>query len=304
MDNFDFGIVVPTYNHGKFLKGTLLSLLGQSYVNLKIVVVDDFSTDNTQEILKEFLNDPRISVIKNVSNLGESESVNVGWSALQTQFVAIVSADDPQNLNWAEDMFTSINNFPNFIGFYPNLQIIDGQGGFVKNVELDVWDTKTAIERLVCIASAGTIYNKSLLPPDFVPRNKDVKYPSDLIQILNMTQFGDLKKIANVYGVWRESADGMTATLGSINKAEELHNAIEWWLAQKSIPRLSINIHRLNANLYSQMWKLFRKELTFLNSISLLFKFVKPGYFLRPRAQFNILRAVLEHYLEKLSRSL
>jgi glycosyltransferase involved in cell wall biosynthesis len=298
-NKFDLGVVVPTYNHGKFLKATLLSLLGQSYADIKIVVVDDFSTDNTQEILREFQNNPRISVIRNTSNLGESEAVNVGWYALQTQFVAIVSADDPQNLNWAEDMFASIRNFPNFVGYYPNLQIINDEGDLIKNVALRDWDTKTAIERLVCIASAGTIFNRSFLPPHFVPRSKDVKYPSDLIQFLNITQFGDLKKVANVYGVWRESPEGMTATLGSIRKAEELHKAIKLWLSQGSISKLPINFDRLNANLYGQMWKLFRKELSIQDSFTNLLRYVKKGYFFSAKNQYYLARAIFEYKLSK-----
>jgi glycosyltransferase involved in cell wall biosynthesis len=301
-NEFDLGVVVPTYNHGRFLKATLLSILGQSYAEIKIVVVDDFSADNTQEILKEFHNNPRVSVIRNPTNLGESEAVNIGWSALQTRFVAIVSADDPQNLNWAEDMIASIKNFPNFIGYYPNLQIINDQGGLVKNVELGDWNAKTAIERLVCIASAGTIYNRRLLPPDFVPRSKDVKYPSDLIQILNITQFGDLKKVANVYGVWRESQEGMTATLGSIRKAEELHKAIKLWLSQRSFSRLPINFDRLNANLYGQMWKLFRRELSTKDTLFKMLNYVEKGYFFSPRNLLCLTRAILEYRLSKKSR--
>ena len=302
-NKFVLGVVVPTYNHGKFLKATLLSLLGQSYANLQIVVVDDFSTDNTQEILKEFLDNPRISVIRNTTNLGESEAVNVGWSELQTQFVAIVNADDPQNLNWAEGMFAVIKKFPNFIGYYPNLQIINDQGNFLKNVELRDWDTKTAIERLICIASAGTIFNRSSLPAHFIPRIKDVKYPSDLIHILNIIQFGDLKKVADVYGVWRESPEGMTATLGSIRKAEELHKAIKLLLSQRSISGLPINFDRLNANLYGQMWKLFRKELSISDSFSALLQYVELSYFLSPRNQYYLTQAIVEYLFQKLQKT-
>jgi glycosyltransferase involved in cell wall biosynthesis len=292
-DKFDLGVVVPTYNHGKFLKATLLSLLGQSFTSLKIIVVDDSSTDNTQEILMEFLTEPRISVIRNASNLGESEAVNVGWSALQTQFVAIISADDPQNLNWAEGMFSTIKQFPNFVGYYPNLQIINDQGSHIKNVELRDWDTKTAIERLVCMASAGTIYNKRLLPPSFVPRNKDVKYPSDLIQILNVARYGNFKRVENVHGTWRNSSDGLTATLGNVNKAEELHKAISNWLKQNA--ESVENLSRLHANLYSQMWKLYRNELSTLDAISRLRRHSGIKFFLIPNNQYNMGRAIIDY---------
>ena len=116
-ENFRLGVVVPSYNHAKFLQITLRSLLDQSYSNLQIVVIDDYSSDNTQEVLLDFKNEPRIRVLTNNSNLGESETVNLGWQVLQTEFVAVVSADDPQNLDWAEGVIKFIRSNPGFVGY-------------------------------------------------------------------------------------------------------------------------------------------------------------------------------------------
>ena len=130
-----------------------------------------------------------------------------------------------------------------------------------------------------------------------------MKYPSDLIQILNITQFGDLKKVANVYGVWRENPEGMTATLGSIHKAEELHKAIKLWLPQNNISSVPINVDRLNANLYSQMWKLFRKELSISDSFFALLQYVQPSYFLSPKNHYYLSQAVVEYFFQKLQKT-
>lgn len=291
------GVVVPTYNHGHFLRSTILSLLNQTYPRVQIVIVDDCSMDNTKEILDEFSLDPRVSVLRNSSNLGESQSVNIGWAYLRTQYIAIVNSDDPQNPNWAHDMMNFIKIHPDFAAYYPNLQIIDMDGNVIKNVRLAKWNNKMSTERLLCVASAGTIFNRVSLPHEFVPRYNFVRYPSDLVQILNVSRYGDFIRVDNVHGVWRKSSDGLTATLGSVRKAEELHGCISYWLKQ-NLDSIE-NLGRLYANLYSQMWKLYRKELPFFDSLSRLLKLSGLKFFLMPINQFNICRAILEHYNSK-----
>lgn len=49
-------IIIPTYNSGKFIENCLLSILKQSYTNIEIIIVDNFSTDNTKNISQNFTN--------------------------------------------------------------------------------------------------------------------------------------------------------------------------------------------------------------------------------------------------------
>jgi glycosyltransferase involved in cell wall biosynthesis len=297
--SFRLGVVVPSYNHAKFLPITLLSLLNQSHSNLQIVVIDDCSSDNTQEVLLGFRNEPRIRVVTNNSNLGESESVNIGWQALQTEFIAIVSADDPQNLDWAEEIMKFISSNPGYVGYYPNLQIINDSGVVTKIVKLRNWNSREARERLICIASAGTVFNRTLLPSDFRPRISGVLYPSDLIQLLNIANYGDLKRVDGVLGVWRESANGLTATLSGATKAQELYKSISSWIAENANTNSEVNTDRMKVNLYGQMWKLYRKDFSFNEALSQIQRYVKFTYFLSPRNLLNIIRAIWQYYFLK-----
>ena len=59
-------ILIPLYNAEEYLSDTLESIIEQTYKNIEIIIVDDASTDNTQEIVKKFQNnDNRIRYIKN-----------------------------------------------------------------------------------------------------------------------------------------------------------------------------------------------------------------------------------------------
>lgn len=71
------GIVIVNYNGAKFQNDCLKSLFDCGYANFKIIIVDNASSDNSMELLKEF-NDDRIVVIFNSENLGVAAGNNIG----------------------------------------------------------------------------------------------------------------------------------------------------------------------------------------------------------------------------------
>ena len=63
-------VLIPTYNVGKFVEKAIRSVMQQSYTNLEIIVVDDFSTDDTFSILQKLANeDSRIKLFRNKQNM-------------------------------------------------------------------------------------------------------------------------------------------------------------------------------------------------------------------------------------------
>lgn len=86
--------VVTCHNYGRFLDQALESLLGQSLRSWEAVVIDDASTDHTQEVLTQYLADPRLRAVQHPHNLGNIRSYNEGLEMLSGEFVGILSADD------------------------------------------------------------------------------------------------------------------------------------------------------------------------------------------------------------------
>jgi glycosyltransferase involved in cell wall biosynthesis len=69
--NILVSICIPAYNGGHLISRAIESCLNQTYTNLEIVIVDDCSSDNTVEIIKNFQSkDQRIKFFRNESNLG------------------------------------------------------------------------------------------------------------------------------------------------------------------------------------------------------------------------------------------
>ncbi len=86
-------VVIPTYNRAHLIKESLQSVLEQTLQPLEIIVVDDFSTDNTEEVVKS-LNSPLIKYMKNQRTKGANGARNTGIFLAQGEYIAFHDSDD------------------------------------------------------------------------------------------------------------------------------------------------------------------------------------------------------------------
>lgn len=88
-------VVVRTFNRADRVVNTIDSLRSQTYKNLEIVVIDDFSTDNTQVILMDLQNkDPRVKVFFNKLAKGAAGALQTGLNLANGQYIAFLDDDD------------------------------------------------------------------------------------------------------------------------------------------------------------------------------------------------------------------
>ncbi len=87
-------IIMPSYNTAKFISETIYSVLTQTYTNWELIIVDDCSTDNTDEVVKSFLSDDRIKYIKNEKNSGAAFSRNRALCEAKGKWIAFLDSDD------------------------------------------------------------------------------------------------------------------------------------------------------------------------------------------------------------------
>jgi glycosyltransferase involved in cell wall biosynthesis len=109
-----FSIVIPTYNHAIFLKRALKSIIDQSFKNWEAIIIDNYSTDSTQEVVMDF-NDPRIKYLK-VHNKGIiAISRNIGIQNAKADWIAFLDSDDWWTSNKLEVCFNKLNENIDFI---------------------------------------------------------------------------------------------------------------------------------------------------------------------------------------------
>lgn len=87
-------IIMPSYNTGRFIKETIESVLAQSYPVWELIIVDDCSTDNTDDVVNQYLADERILYIKNDTNSGAAVSRNRALREAKGKWIAFLDSDD------------------------------------------------------------------------------------------------------------------------------------------------------------------------------------------------------------------
>lgn len=87
-------VIVTNYNYSKWLRRCIRSLLNQNFNDYEIIIVDDYSTDNSRNILLEYKNHPKIKLIFNYINMGVGASSTIGAKSSLGKYIIRVDADD------------------------------------------------------------------------------------------------------------------------------------------------------------------------------------------------------------------
>ena len=87
-------IVMPSYNTANYIEASIESVRHQTYENWELIIVDDCSTDNTDEVVRPFLTDGRIRYLKNEQNSGAAISRNRALREAKGKWIAFLDSDD------------------------------------------------------------------------------------------------------------------------------------------------------------------------------------------------------------------
>ena len=88
-------IIMPCYNHGRFLSESIEGVLNQTYADIELIIVDDHSGDNSIDIISKYKGqDKRIISICHQKNLGVSKARNAGLAISRGEFIGFCDADD------------------------------------------------------------------------------------------------------------------------------------------------------------------------------------------------------------------
>lgn len=92
-DEPKISVVMPAFNEERTIERAIKSILEQTYENFEFIIVDDGSTDKTDEVLDKFI-DTRIKIVTNKFNIGVTKSMNIGIRASKGKYIARMDADD------------------------------------------------------------------------------------------------------------------------------------------------------------------------------------------------------------------
>jgi glycosyltransferase involved in cell wall biosynthesis len=110
------GVVIPLFNKGGFVRRAVDSVLHQTFTDLRVVVVDDGSSDDGVHIV-EHIQDPRLRVLR-AGHRGPGAARNLGMRSLDTDWIALLDADDEWHPTWLEKARIAVRGAPGVVAVF------------------------------------------------------------------------------------------------------------------------------------------------------------------------------------------
>lgn len=213
-------IIIPNYNHGKYLTQRINSIVEQTFTNYEIILLDDHSTDNSQEILMKYKNNPRISNI--IINKENSGSPFIQWEKgiklARGKYIWIAESDDYASPLFLEYTVNALENHPEACICYTGSNIIDGNGNLIKLDGFDKWkeDEHSYIfnshEYIKShLLHHNSIYNASMVLfkkegclSNIIPEYKKMRYAGDWLFWIEQCRKGDVIEIRKKLNYYRK----------------------------------------------------------------------------------------------------
>lgn len=163
-------IVTPSYNQGRFIEDTLLSVMNQDYPNVEHIVVDGSSTDNTIEVLKKYEGEYNLRWVSEPDE-GQSDAVNKGFKMAKGGIVGWLNSDDvyfdTTVISYVVDKFEELKH-ANVI--YGNFVVIDKSGSIQKVVRTLNWNYERLL-RSCFIGQPATFFRRKVVLENRLDKN-------------------------------------------------------------------------------------------------------------------------------------
>lgn len=226
-------ILTPVYNQGKFVRETIESVLNQDYANVEYIVLDDGSTDETPEILRAYA--ARLNAISH-PNMGETKTVNHGYSLATGDIVGVINSDDPLHARTAISRIVAcFKDNPDAVAVYPDWISIDSEGGVLSEAILPQYTIENMLEDFNVALGPGVFIRLDVLR-QLGFRNESIRYTGDLDLSFRLALQGKLAHVSEKLATHRVHAQAASSAAQGVVMANEVIALARRCLASPLLP--------------------------------------------------------------------
>jgi glycosyltransferase involved in cell wall biosynthesis len=138
-------VIIPNYNHERFLRKRLESVVNQSFRDIEIIYLDDASTDGSADVVKDFLGDKRIRSYPGLSNSGNPfNQWNKGVALARGKYIWIAESDDFAEPDFLEKLLPQLEEHPETAVAYCQSYNVDDNDDITASAESHTNDIDAA----------------------------------------------------------------------------------------------------------------------------------------------------------------
>lgn len=259
-------VVIPTCNSAQFLAAATESVLAQTYRDIEVIVVNDGSTDNTDDVVRPYLD--RIHYIKQC-NKGLSAARNAGFKASSGQFVCFLDADDVLMPDKFERQIAKFNEQPDLGVVISGYLDVESDGTTIINTVRKPWN-RDGLTRLlnheVFPPHAALVRREVLERSSLFPENIDTAESQEDWQLwldlaLDGVQFGSVVEPTCLY---RRNVNGSISS-NLLKHNDGARRVVQWLRSEPRAQKYRTQVERLAAIVemerVGRAWRIGEKEI-------------------------------------------
>lgn len=237
-------IVTPSYNQGKFLERTIVSVLSQDYPNIEYIVMDGGSNDNSVEIIKKYSN--KIKFWVSEKDKGQSDAINKGWKMATGQYCSYLNSDDELAPGAVTAIMDAFLKDPSAGTVYGDYTFIDGDNGVLEKGKGHQTDFKRLLVngQMPAIAQPSSFYRMDLIRKvNYIDESLHLSMDYDLL--LKLAKNAPMVYIPATISLFRLHGNAKSSTLAKKHWKETLkvimrYSTVHSWKAWMLYTRFRI----------------------------------------------------------------
>jgi glycosyltransferase involved in cell wall biosynthesis len=151
-------IVVPSYNHDRYLGAAIDSILAQDYAPIELIVIDDGSTDGSRDVLARYGNRFHWEA---QDNKGQVATLNRGWTMSRGEIISYLSADDLLYPAAVSAAVRHLGTNPDAVLSYSDFDLIDPESAVVRRVRTPEFDYARMVTEFMCPPGPGAFWRRT-----------------------------------------------------------------------------------------------------------------------------------------------
>jgi glycosyltransferase involved in cell wall biosynthesis len=219
MTNPLVSVIVPNYNHARYLEQRLDTVFNQTYQNFEVIILDDKSTDNSLEVIQRYKDSPHLSqIVVNEQNTGSPfKQWDKGINLAKGELIWIAESDDYNELTFLEELITEWGKHKDVVVAFSNCVKVDENNNLIAKVKerknrcfKGESFIKKRLSRYCAISSAScTVFKRETamqVPKKYLTfkNTGDYQFWSDLVSL------GNIAVIRKNLVYWRQSVSSVT----------------------------------------------------------------------------------------------
>ena len=210
-------IVVPSYNHGRYVRAAVQSVLDQSYPCVELIVIDDGSTDESREVLAALGGGFHL---ESQTNAGQAAALNRGWAMAHGEILSYLSADDFLMPHAVATAVESLQRSPRTVMVYGDFNLIDERSRVLRRVRAPDFSYFDMVVHTACPPGPGVFFRR-VAHEAAGGWNPEFRQWPDYDYWLRLGLQGPFQRIPDVLAAFRVHGQSQTLSRTPFGRAEE-----------------------------------------------------------------------------------